>query len=128
MNCEHGFYNEFDTFILSQETMPMNLSSRMLWLVLFQRANRHFWNGALHYSTRELASSLKVSESTIKRARNELVENNFLLYDRGTSIRHSGQYLLLSAVSHGDVIVPRAQTMINKAGDSGKTMMGGDSV
>lgn len=106
----------------------MNCSSRMLWLTLLHRSNRNFWKGALHYSTRELASSLKISESTMKRARKELVENNYLLYDPGTSIRHSGQYLLLSAVAPGDVIVSRAQALIDDDKELGKNTMGGDSV
>lgn len=128
MNCEYGFFNEFTAFFRRQITEPLSCNARMLWLLLLHRSNETFWNGPLHLATKELSCALNVSESALNRARAELVDKNYLLYDPASNQYSPGQYLLLSAVVRGEIIVSRARAGVENAGtELMKAMKGGDS-
>ena len=69
-----GFITEFRYFHQMMPVRPLSASAQALWQYLFYRANAAYWQFPLHLQLNELAGALRISRSSVQRARAELAE------------------------------------------------------
>lgn len=68
--------------------------------VSLYRANAAYWQFPLHLQLNELAGALRLSRSSVQRARAELAEQGYLLYEQEPGNRSVKYYLISNVRPH----------------------------
>ena len=95
-----GFITEFRYFHQMMPVRPLSASAQALWQYLFYRANAAYWQFPLHLQLNELAGALRLSRSSVQRARAELAEQGYLLYEQEPGSRSVKYYLISNVRPH----------------------------
>lgn len=95
-----GFITEFRYFHQMMPVRPLSASAQALWQYLFYRANAAYWQFPLHLQLNELAGALRLSRSSVQRARAELAEQGYLLYKQEPGSRSVKYYLISNVRPH----------------------------
>lgn len=95
-----GFITEFRYFHQMMPVRPLSASAQALWQYLFYRANAAYWQFPLHMQLNELAGALRLSRSSVQRARAELAEQGYLLYEQEPGSRSAKYYLISNVRPH----------------------------
>lgn len=95
-----GFITEFRYFHQMMPVRPLSASAQALWQYLFYRANAAYWQFPLHLQLNELAGALRLSRSSVQRARAELAQQGYLLYEQEPGSRSVKYYLISNVRPH----------------------------
>lgn len=95
-----GFITEFRFFHRLQPVRPVSAHAQALWHYLFYRANGAFWQFPLQLQLNELAGALRLSRSAVQRARGELCDAGYLLYEHDPGTRTVKYYLISNVHPH----------------------------
>lgn len=95
-----GFITEFRFFHQMQPVRPVSAHAQALWHYLFYRANAAFWQFPLQLQLNEMAGALRLSRSSVQRAREELCGAGYLLYEHDPGKRTVKYYLVSNVRPH----------------------------
>lgn len=95
-----GFITEFRYFHQMMPVRPLSASAQALWHYLFYRANAAFWQFPLYLQLNEMAGALRLSRSSVQRAREELVQQGYLIYEQEPGSRSVKYYLISNVRPH----------------------------
>lgn len=88
-----GIITEFRYFYQMMPVRPLSAHAQAFWFFLLYRANAAFWQFPLQIQLNEIAGALRLSRSSVQRARDELVKQGYVLYehDAGSHRQRSGR-------------------------------------
>ncbi|MBQ7498573.1 MAG: hypothetical protein IJU00_12215 [Selenomonas sp.] len=115
MDSLGGWISEIRGFYMLQMKTPVSAGAQALWHYLMYRANAAWWVMPLVLRSDELMGAVKLTRSSFKRAREELVAAGFLLVEPQGG-RQPSRYFLTSCVRPGSFVQPRLK-FSEKEGD-----------
>lgn len=78
-------------------------NAKMLYVELFIDCNNTFWEG-IETSSKELQERLNFTEVQLRRARNELIEEGYITYNKGINKSKNAIYDIVEKIKNDDVI------------------------
>lgn len=78
-------------------------NAKMLYVELFIECNNNFWK-EIETSSKELQERLNFTEVQLRRARNELIEEGYITYNKGTNKSKKAIYDIVEKIKNDDVI------------------------
>jgi hypothetical protein len=78
-------------------------NAKMLYVELFIECNNNFWE-EIETSSKELQERLNFTEVQLRRARNELIEEGYITYNKGTNKSKKAIYDIVEKIKNDDVI------------------------
>ena len=78
-------------------------NAKMLYVELFIDCNNTFWEG-IETSSKELQERLNFTEVQLRRARNELIEEGYITYNKGINKSKKAIYDIVEKIKNDDVI------------------------
>ena len=78
-------------------------NAKMLYVELFIECNNNFWE-KIETSSKELQERLNFTEVQLRRARNELIEEGYITYNKGTNKSKKAIYDIVEKIKNDDVI------------------------
>lgn len=81
----------------------LSTNAKMLYVELFIECNNNFWK-EIETSSKELQERLNFTEVQLRRARNELIEEGYITYNKGTNKSKKAIYDIVEKIKNDDVI------------------------
>lgn len=81
----------------------LSTNAKMLYVELFIECNNNFWE-EIEISSKELQRRLNFTEVQLRRARNELIEEGYITYNKGTNKSKKAIYDIVEKIKNDDVI------------------------
>ena len=81
----------------------LSTNAKMLYVELFIECNNNFWE-KIETSSKELQERLNFTEVQLRRARNELIEEGDITYNKGTNKSKKAIYDIVEKIKNDDVI------------------------
>lgn len=81
----------------------LSTNAKMLYVELFIECNNNFWE-KIETSSKELQERLNFTEVQLRRARNELIEEGYITYNKGTNKSKKAIYDIVEKIKNDDVI------------------------
>lgn len=81
----------------------LSTNAKMLYVELFIECNNNFWE-EIETSSKELQERLNFTEVQLRRARNELIEEGYITYNKGTNKSKKAIYDIVEKIKNDDVI------------------------
>lgn len=95
-----GIITEFRYFYQMMPVRPLSAHAQAFWFFLLYRANAAFWQFPLQIQLNEIAGALRLSRSSVQRARDELVKQGHVLYEHDAGSRTVRYYLISNVRPH----------------------------
>ena len=95
-----GIITEFRYFYQMMPVRPLSAHAQAFWFFLLYRANAAFWQFPLQIQLNEIAGALRLSRSSVQRARDELVKQGYVLYEHDAGSRTVRYYLISNVRPH----------------------------
>lgn len=88
-----NYITEINRFERSNSADPLSAAAQLLWYRLMHQANKCGWPDTFSCSNAELMRTMQISEPTLRRCRDELIEKKLIGYVRGDGHK-AGTYIL----------------------------------
>ena len=112
-----GWIYEIRYFYLQQMMRPLTPKAQAVWHYIMNCANEVYWNFPILLSLPKIAADCHMSESSAKRARQELIDKYYLVCEPQGGSRPSA-YTLLSNLRPGyPVMMPSVREELGEAFD-----------
>ncbi|MFV0635874.1 helix-turn-helix domain-containing protein [Mitsuokella sp. WILCCON 0060] len=95
-----GIIAEFRHFYQMMPVRPLSARAQAFWMFLLYRANAAYWQFPLQIQLNEIAGALRLSRSSVQRARDELTRQGYLLYETDPGHRTVKYYLISNVRPH----------------------------
>ena len=82
---------------------PLSVEAQAMWSYLMYRLNAAFWRQPMCLAIGEIAGSLMISSKRARRARHELSEKGFILFEQPQG-QPFGFYYMMSCQMPGEII------------------------
>ena len=89
-----GWLREIKQFYIAHNSDRISANAQALWHYLMYKANENWWNYPLCLYIPEIAFALKISQTAVKRAREELAAKGYITWESPGGNKSARYYVL----------------------------------